>query len=101
METLAKLIPYSVGPMPQILRRLGPTLPWGTTLLVIGAVASPAMQHALLRLAERGRRVLWLYCGSDTSPKIPGVDVRRVPPDASWHEPRISPLQAAVKQTRH
>ena len=47
-------------------------MPWGTTLVVIGAVASPAMQQALVRLAERGRRVLWLYCGSEQPPRVPG-----------------------------
>ncbi len=101
METLAKVVPYSIGPMSQILRRLGPTLPWGTTLLVISAIGSPAMQQVLLRLAERGRRVLWLYCGSQEPPRIPGVDVRRVPPDAGWREPRITPLQATAPRLQH
>lgn len=101
METLAKLVPYSIGPMPQILRRLGPLMPWGTTLVVIGAVASPAMQQALLRLAERGRRVLWLYCGSEEPPRVPGVDMRRVPADADWREPRVTPLQATIQRIRH
>ena len=100
-ETLAKVVPYSIGPMPQILRRLGPTLPWGTTLLVISAIGSPAMQQVLLRLAERGRRVLWLYCGSQEPPRIPGVDMRRVPPDAGWREPRITPLQATAPRVQH
>ncbi|HZG65987.1 MAG TPA: DUF58 domain-containing protein, partial [Herpetosiphonaceae bacterium] len=101
MDTLAKVVPYSIGPMPQILRRLGPTLPWGTTLLVISAIGSPAMQQVLLRLAERGRRVLWLYCGSQEPPRIPGVDMRRVPPDAGWREPRITPLQATAPRVQH
>ena len=101
METLAKLVPYSVGPMPQLLRRLGPTLPWGTTLLVISAIPSAAMQQVLLRLAERGRRVLWLYCGSQEPPRVPRVDVRHVPPDAAWREPHISPLQATAQSAAH
>lgn len=101
MDTLAKLVPYSIGPMPQILRRLGPLMPWGTTLVVIGAVASPAMQQALLRLAERGRRVLWLYCGSDEPPRVPGVDLRRVPADADWREPHVTPLQATLQRVAH
>ncbi len=101
LETLAKLVPYSIAPMPQLLRRLGPMLPWGTTVLVISAVPSLAMQHTLLRLAERGRHVLWLFCGSEQSPRVPGVEVRRVSPDASWSEPGVSRLQATRDHARH
>lgn len=101
MDTLAKLVPYSISAMPQILRHLGPLMPWGTTLVVIGAVASPAMQQALLRLAERGRRVLWLYCGSEDPPRVPGVALRRVPADADWREPHVTPLQATVQRVAH
>lgn len=84
METLAKVVPYSVAPMPNILRRLGSTLPWGATLLVISSVPSEAMQHALLRLAEHGRHVLWMYCGTKAPPPIPGVDIRHIMPDDPW-----------------
>ncbi len=95
LETLAKIVPYSIAPMPQILRRLGPVLPWGATLLVISAVPSQAMQQVLLRLAERGRRVLWLYCGSGQPPVVPGVDVRRVAPDERWSDRSAINSQAA------
>ena len=100
LETLAKLVPYSIAPMPQLLRRLAPALPWGMTLLVVSAVPSQAMQQTLLRLAERGRRVLWLYCGSERPPRVPGVDVRHVAPDQSWREPGISRLRASGERPR-
>jgi uncharacterized protein (DUF58 family) len=87
LETLAKLVPFSVTPMPQLLRRVGPRLPWSATLLLIGAVPSEAMQQALLRLAQRGRRVIWLYCGSEAPPQVPGVELRRVAPDVHWRDP--------------
>lgn len=86
METLAKVVPYSVAPMPNILRRLGSTLPWGATLLVVSSVPSETMQHTLLRLAERGRHVVWLYCGAKTLPTIPGVDMRHIVPDDPWRK---------------
>jgi uncharacterized protein (DUF58 family) len=97
LETLAKLVPYSIAPMPQVLRRIGPGLPWGTSLVVISAVGSQAMRQALLRLADRGRRVLWLYCGSDTAPHVPGVQVRQVAPDAAWGAPPISQMRESSK----
>ena len=88
LETLAKAVPFSITPMPQLLRRLGPQLPWGATVILVSAVPSEAMQHAVLRLAERGRRVVWLYSGSQAAPIVPGVDVRQVQPDAAWQDPR-------------
>ena len=91
LETLAKVVPFSLAPMPQLLRRIGPKLPWGATLLVISAVPSQAMQLAMLRLAEHGRHILWLYCGSQETPKVPGVDIRRVMPDVRWRNPAQSP----------
>ncbi len=84
METLAKLVPYSIAPMPQLLRRLGSTLPWGATLLVISSVPSEAMQHMLLRLARNGRHIVWLYCGAIAPQPIPGVTIRHVLPDSPW-----------------
>jgi uncharacterized protein (DUF58 family) len=103
METLAKLVPYSIAPMPNILRRLGPTLPWGATLLVISSVPSEAMQHALLRLAERGRHILWLFCGPQAPPPVPGVDVRHIVPDEPWMEraTRTPPRAASGKVMLH
>jgi uncharacterized protein (DUF58 family) len=87
LETLAKVVPFSLTPMPQLLRRLGPRLPWGSTLLVVSAVPSEAMQQTLLRLADRGRHIIWLYCGSQRPPSVPGVDIRLVAPDARWRNP--------------
>ncbi len=90
LETLAKAVPFSITPMPRLLRGLGPRLPWGATVILISAVPSEAMRHALLRLAEHGRRVLWLYCGSQAAPIVPGIDVRQVVADATWSDPRRS-----------
>lgn len=90
LETLAKLVPFSLTPMPQLLRRLSPHLPWGTTLLLISAVPSEALQQSLLRLVEHGRQVIWLYCGSEEPPRLRGVDLRRVVADARWRAPAVA-----------
>lgn len=78
MDTLAKVVPFSIAPMASILHRISSSLPWGASLIIIGAVPSDAMQQSLLRLAERGRHILWLYCGPGQPPIVPGVDVRQV-----------------------
>jgi uncharacterized protein (DUF58 family) len=98
LEMLAKVIPFSVTPMPQLVRRLGPQLPWGSAIVVVSAVPSEAMQQTLMRLAERGRRVMWLYCGSQPAPNVPGVDVRRVQPDAAWQNPDTDQWARSVQQ---
>ena len=95
LETLAKIVPFSITPMPQMLRRIGPALPWGSTLFLISALRGEALQHAIHRLAARGRRVLWLYCGPGEPPKVEGVDVRHLLPDSEWSRPR--PVAAARK----
>jgi uncharacterized protein (DUF58 family) len=87
LETLAKLAPFSIAPMAALLRRVAPTLPWGSTLLVITAVASTELQQTLLRLAEHGRRVLWMYCGEGETPKVPGVDIRHLQMAPAWQGP--------------
>lgn len=78
LEALAKVVPYSVVTLPQLLRHTGRSLPWGATVVVISAIATPLHRAALLRLAERGRRVLWLYGGEDALPTVPGVVVQRL-----------------------
>lgn len=75
LEALAKLVPYAVTPLPNLLQYLGPALPWGATLVIVGAVPSEAMQTALLRLTRRGRRILWLYAGEATPPRLRGIEV--------------------------
>lgn len=81
---LAKLVAYSVLPFPALLRRIGPTLDWGATLVIISALATDELQTAVLRLARRGRRVLWLHTGDAALPTLPGVDVRVIDGAQRW-----------------
>lgn len=87
LEALARLVPFSVTPMPQLLRRLGPSLPWGSTLFLISALRGDALQQSVHRLAAHGRRVVWLYCGPGEAPSVEGTDVRRLAPDQAWSRP--------------
>jgi uncharacterized protein (DUF58 family) len=84
METLARLTPYSVTSMAQLLRATAADLPWGATLLLISAIAPEGTRAALLRQRERGRDVAWLYVGEDQPPVLPGVLVRHAPPHNDW-----------------
>lgn len=84
LETLARLTPYSITPMPRMLRLAARDLPWGATLLLISVITSEGTRAALLRQRERGRSVAWLYLGEDAPPAVPGVLVRHAPPHGDW-----------------
>jgi uncharacterized protein (DUF58 family) len=89
LEALGKLSPYSVLPIANLLQRLGPSLDWGATIVLINAVDSEALRSALLRLTRRGRRVVWLYPGSKLPPRLPGVEIHLLDgAGAEWSDRR-------------
>jgi uncharacterized protein (DUF58 family) len=88
LEVLAKLVPYAVTPFPNLLRRLGPAMTWGTTVIFISAVPSEALQTALLRLQKQRGRIVWLYAGDGALPRVPGVEVVPLTMGAVWGERR-------------
>jgi uncharacterized repeat protein (TIGR01451 family) len=95
LETLARLTPYSVTPMPRLLRLTGNDIPWGATVLLISAIKPEATRAELLRLRETGRSVAWLYLGDDTPPQLPGILVRHgLQKELKQQEfARINPIQ--------
>lgn len=101
MESLARLIPFSIMSFPTLLQRLGPSLDWGATIVLINAVASEPIKAELLRL-QRGRRIVWLWAGSGPAPGVPGVDVVAI--DASvarWQRrPAAGVAPTATRQER-
>jgi uncharacterized protein (DUF58 family) len=84
METLARLTPISITPMPRLLRMAGGSLPWGATLLLISAIATEGTRAALLRQREHGHNVAWLYLGDEPPTQVPGVLLRHAPPRGDW-----------------
>jgi uncharacterized protein (DUF58 family) len=91
LEALAKVVPYSITPFPNLLRAAGSSLSWGATIVIISAVPSNALMTAVLRLKRHGRRVLWLYAGDGPMPQLPGVEVQSIGGGApSWAERRTT-----------
>ncbi len=84
LEVLAKLVPYAVTPFPNVLRRLGPSLSRGATIVLISVVPSETLHSALLRLKQQHGRILWLYAGDDAAPVVPGIEVVRLRSGAVW-----------------
>lgn len=95
LDALGRLSPYSVVPFAGLITRLGPTLDWGTTIVLISAVPSEMNQIALLRLG-RGRRIVWLYAGEGATPTVPGVEVYTLAGVAGqWAERRRQSMTAS------
>lgn len=89
LEALGKLTPYSVLPITNLLHRLGPTLDWGATIVLVNAVDSETVRAALLRLTRRRRRVVWLFPGDRRPPSLPGVEIHLLDgAGAQWSDRR-------------
>lgn len=96
LEKLAKLVPFPVGRMTQLLSAHLPRLARGTTLVVISSLAQPALLPALLRLRDRGRRIALLYLGEDL-PTIDGIAVHGLGPPAPFAREERAPTRLVAR----
>ncbi|MBA3946215.1 MAG: DUF58 domain-containing protein [Herpetosiphonaceae bacterium] len=81
-DALARVVPYALLPMPELLQQATATLPTGATVLVISVIAPNALQTSLLRIRDHGHPTIWLYLGEDSPPVVPGVQVQHAPSPA-------------------
>ncbi|RLT34645.1 MAG: DUF58 domain-containing protein [Chloroflexi bacterium] len=58
LELLAAVTPFASDPIEQLLLKEAPRLNWGTTIVVVTAIAHEALLAALLELAAAGRLVV-------------------------------------------
>ncbi len=80
LELLAAVTAFATQPIEELLLRESPRLPWGSTLLVVTAVAHEALLAALLDLQRSGRRVV-LFTLAERPPErdLPGILVYHLP----------------------
>lgn len=80
LELLAVVTPFSTGPMETILLREAPRAPWGSTLVIVTAIAHDGLLAALLDLAAAGRRVV-LFTLAEAPPQrhLPNITVYHLP----------------------
>ncbi len=83
-DALARLVPYSVLPMASLLRQVTGALPWGTTVLLISAIAPEGLRASLLQVRESGHPTIWLALGEQRPPDVPGVQIRHAPPTSAF-----------------
>lgn len=84
METLARLVAFSVAPMARVLRLHARELPAGATLMLISCIAPESTRAVLARIRAAGRPVWWLFLGDDVPPAVPGVVVHHAPTRQDW-----------------
>ena len=80
LELLAAITPFATQPIEQLIWREAPRLPWGTTLLVVTAIAHDDLLATLLDLSQAGRQVV-LFTLTEQPPtrQLPGILVYHLP----------------------
>ncbi len=63
LEALAKLNPFALQTIEEMIEAEMPRLPWGATLVVVSAVVTPALAAVLSRLREAGRQMVLVTFG--------------------------------------
>ncbi len=79
-DALARVVPYALLPMPDLLRQAKDALPLGATVVVISVTAPDALRASLMRIRDHGNPTIWLYLGEEAPPVVPGVQVQHAPP---------------------
>jgi uncharacterized protein (DUF58 family) len=80
LELLAVVTAFATQPIEELLLRESPRLPWGSTLLVVTAIAHEELLAALLDLQRSGRKVV-LFTLAEEPPErdLPGILVYHLP----------------------
>ena len=80
LELLAAVTPFASTPIEELLLRESPRLPWGSTLLVVTAIAHDNLLAALIDLRRAGRKIA-LFTLAEAPPEraLPGITVYHLP----------------------
>lgn len=79
LEALAAVTSFATMPIPELLRRESPRLPWGATLVVVTAIVTEELAVAILGLKEAGRRMALVSLAEEIPPPLHGVTVYHLP----------------------
>ncbi len=87
LEALAGLTPLVTVPFERFLLAQAPQLEYGSSLLVVTSLTSPALAETLVRLRCRCRRTTLISMAEEPPPVIPGV--------ATFHQPLAAEEQVS------
>jgi uncharacterized protein (DUF58 family) len=79
LESLARLTVLPVQGFVELLRAEGTRLPWGSTLVVVTPIVPDFLEVALLRLKERGHKVVLCALTPRPPPSLPGIVTYHLP----------------------
>ncbi|MDP2952886.1 MAG: DUF58 domain-containing protein [Chloroflexota bacterium] len=93
LDALARVQPMETMTIATLVQRESQSLPWGSTLVVITAVPTPALLGSLIKMDRAGRRVgLILVGGRQPSTKKDRFPVYHIPDEVMWHDLEELPL---------
>jgi len=70
LELLAAVTPFSTGPIEEVLANEAPRMPWGSTLVVVTAIAHDALLATLLDLSAAGRQLVLFTLAKEPPTRI-------------------------------
>jgi uncharacterized protein (DUF58 family) len=96
LENLAKIdpAPNECMPMPTLVLREGPNLPWGSTVVVISAAPTEGLISSLQKVRRAGRFVALVVVGGEEIPAgRDSLSVYRITDDVPWQDLKGLSLQ--------
>jgi uncharacterized protein (DUF58 family) len=87
LEALATVMPVATVSLTDVVVAEAPTLPWGTTMLAISAIADPDLVAALHALHRGGRSAGLVLVGSRAA-RVPldGIPLFRIAGEEAWRD---------------
>ena len=79
LEGLARMTLYSIRPFSELLRTEAHNLPLGSTVVVLTPVLPVSLRATLVRLRERGMRIVVCALSDDPPPPLPRMTVYHLP----------------------
>lgn len=79
LQALAGVTPLVTAPFERFLLREVPKVPFGATLVIITAIVTTEMQETLIRLKQRGRKLVLVSLAKEFPPEIPGIHSVHIP----------------------
>ena len=84
LEALAKVFPTPVLPVGDLMQLEAPSLPWGTTAVVVTGVTDDPLAAGMARLRESGHAVVAVLVGDEADASALPVPAYRVPSSRGW-----------------
>lgn len=84
LEALAKVFPTPVMPIGDLMQVESPTLPWGTTAIVVTGITDDPLIAGIARLRESGHTAVAVLVGDEADPTRLPVPAYRVPSSHGW-----------------